>query len=209
MSVPRLHLVTDDAVLGTDGFVSRARLVLEVHGSAVAVHLRGHGTPARELWELARVLAPVAEASGARLLVNDRIDVALAVSAAGAQLGRRSLPVAAARRLLGEEAILGYSAHAVDEARRAVAEGADVVVAGTIYASASHPGEPPAGEEWLAEVVRAVDAPVIAIGGITPARAAEARAVGAHGVAVLSGVWASDDAAHAAYRYLERMEAAV
>lgn len=207
--VPRLHLITDDAVLRGSGFVDRARTVLEAHGSAVALHLRGHGLPAAELWALAHTLAPVARATGSILLVNDRVDVALAAGCAGVQLGRRSLPVGVARQLLGEDAVIGYSAHGVEEALAAMEAGADSILAGTVYASASHPGEAPAGVEWLGAVARAVALPVIAIGGITPARVGEVVRAGAHGAAVLSGVWAAEDAVRAVERYLEPMEAAV
>lgn len=207
--IPRLHLVTDDAVLRGAGFAERARAVLEAHGPAVALHLRGHGLPAAELWALTSALAPVATATGSILLVNDRVDVAMAAGCAGVQLGRRSLPVGAARRLLGAEAVIGYSAHGVEEAVAAVEVGADYILAGTVYASSSHPGEAPAGVGWLGAVAREVALPVIAIGGISPARVGEVVRAGAHGAAVLSGVWAADDAVRAVERYLEPMEAAV
>lgn len=207
--IPRLHLVTNAATLRERGFVDRARAVLEARGPAIALHLRGHGLSTAELWRLGSELAPVAATSGATLLVNDRVDVALAVRSDGAHLGRRSIPVDVARRLLGPDAVIGYSAHAVDEAVGAVAAGADYVLAGTVYASASHPGEAPAGVEWLAEVTREVASPVLAIGGITPERVAEVVGAGAHGAAVLSGVWAADDAVRAVERYLEPLEAAV
>src|SRR5690606_24262477 len=114
--LPRLHLITDDAVLASPGFLDGARWVLREQGAGVALHLRGHGTSAGILYELARALVAEARETGGWVLVNDRVDVALAVGAAGVQLGRRSIPVRAARDVLGAGARIGYSAHDPDEA---------------------------------------------------------------------------------------------
>jgi thiamine-phosphate diphosphorylase len=148
----------------------------------------------------------VAVAGGAPVLVNDRVDVALAAHAGGVQLGRFSIPVAAARRILGGEARIGYSAHAADEAEAAAREGADFVVVGTIYATPSHPGEPGAGPERIREVAPRVSVPVIAIGGMAPQRVPEVLAAGAHGIAVLGGVWNDTDPVTAIHRYLAALE---
>lgn len=199
--LPRLHLVTSDAVLGAPDFVDRATAVLAAHGPGVALHVRGHGMDGGALLRIVRALA---HAGAAMLLVNDRLDVALAADV-GAQIGRRSLPVPVARRLLPRR-WLGYSAHAATEAEDAVREGADFVVLGTIFATASHPGDGGAG----VGLVRAAApvAPVVAIGGITPERVAPCLAAGAHGVAVLGGVWTTDDPVAATGSYLQALEAA-
>ena len=195
--LPRLHLVTSDAVLTTAGFLDRAQALLERHGAAVAVHVRGHGLGGARLLAIARALAAAAPAM---LLVNDRLDVALAAGArAGAQIGARSLPVCAARALLAGR-WLGYSAHAAQEAQDAMADGADFVVLGTIFATASHPGRPAAGVSLVRQAASV--APVLAIGGVTPERVRACLAAGAHGVAVLGGVWNRDDPADAAAAYL-------
>ncbi|MGH7476666.1 MAG: thiamine phosphate synthase, partial [Longimicrobiales bacterium] len=186
--IPRLHLVTDDGVLAEPDFVRRAREVLQVCGGDVALHLRGHATPARRLHALSEALR------GARRIVNDRIDIVLASDAEGVQLGVRSLPIADARALLGAERLIGYSAHDPAEARTAAHAGADFVILGTVWPSASHPAALPSGPATLHDAVRAGDiggriVPVLAIGGVTPVLVAEALAAGAHGVAVLAGVW--------------------
>jgi thiamine-phosphate pyrophosphorylase len=206
VSLPRLHLVTDDGVIASPGFLDRAAATLAAHGDAVALHLRGHATPGGALFRLAEALAAGASRAGAVLLVNDRVDVALAVGC-GAQLGRRSLPLDRVRALLGPGAVIGYSAHDPDTAGAAVKASPDLVLAGTIWPSASHAGREAVGIRGLAAMLVAVDAaaPVVAIGGVTPARAREARAVGAHGVAVVSGVWAREDPVAAAADYLEAM----
>lgn len=190
-ALPRLHLVTDDDVLRRPDFSATARSILARHGSAVALHLRGHGLGGGELYRLGSELVPVADETGAILLVNDRVDVALALGAAGAQLGRRSIPLAAARGLLGPERWLGYSAHDPAELPSAAAGGADYIVYGTIFPSATHPGEATAGVEGVREAASRATVPIIAIGGMTPERVPEVRAAGAYGVAVLGGVWSA------------------
>lgn len=207
MTVPRLHAVTDDHVLAAGGFIDGALALLEAHGPALALHLRGHATTGAALFRLAAALAPAARGSGSSLLVNDRLDVALALGC-GAQVGRRSLPVAEARALLGPDATLGCSTHGVEASLRALDDGADFVLLGTIWASGSHPGAAAAGPELVAGLVARTAAPVIAIGGVTPKRAAEAVAAGAHGVAAVSGLWGMADPVAAAALYLETMRAA-
>ncbi|HEX7118061.1 MAG TPA: thiamine phosphate synthase [Longimicrobiales bacterium] len=209
MMLPRLHLVTADEVLLATDFADRAGRVLAACGAAVALHLRGHGLSGRELYVLAERLRGVAGRVGAALLVNDRIDVALAAGADGVQLGRRSLPVPDARRLLGSAARIGFSAHSVAEAAGAERDGADFVVLGAVYPTASHPGEPGCGVGRVREAVEAVGVPVLAIGGITPERVGAVRAAGAYGVAVLGGVWRAADPAAAARAYLEALEEGV
>lgn len=206
MTLPRLHLVTSDEVLRGAGFEDAAARVIEACGPAAAVHLRGHGLTGGALYAMAERLAPIAARTGTPVLINDRVDVALATGVAGVQLGRRSLPVAEARRLLGVDARIGYSAHALDEASEAERAGADFVVLGTIFPTPSHAGDPGAGPELVRTTVQAVRAPVIAIGGITPERVGLMRDAGAYGVAVLGGVWRAADPAEAALRYLDALE---
>lgn len=204
--LPRLHAITDDAVLASADFGKRAPALLDACGGALALHLRGHATRSATLFGLARSLRPVAERSGALLVVNDRVDVALAAGLDGVQLGRRSLPVEAARALLGAGACIGYSAHGAGEAGAAADAGADWLLVGTIYETRSHAGEPGAGVGRIRGVVAAVDVPVFAIGGITPERVAAVRGAGAYGVAVLGGIWHEGDGVAAARRYLAALE---
>ena len=131
-----------------------------------------------------------------RLFVNDRLDVALATGATGVLLRQDSLPVAAARALHSDWWI-GRSVHSLQEARYAVAQGADYLVAGPMYATVSHPGSTLLPTETLHAIAR-LGAPVIAIGGVTPARLPELRAWGIHGVAVIRALWDAPDPASAA-----------
>ena len=203
MRVPGLHVVTDDEVLADPRFTARARRLVEAHGDAIALHLRGPRTPPVRLLRLALDLRSPAVNTGARLLVNDRADVALAAGAHGVHLGKRSLPVAAARSLR-HDWLVGASVHDPDDLTDEAA--ADFLIVGTIWATPSHPGRPGAGVERVMEVVRRVAVPVVAIGGVTPDRVTAAVAAGAAGVAVLRGVWDAPDVAAAAAEYLRALD---
>lgn len=207
--VPRLHLVTDDAVLARPGFVERAAELLAVADVPVALHVRGPGTAGGPLLAIATALVGEAEASGSWVVVNDRVDVALAAGARGAHLGARSLPLAEARRILGAAGRLGVSVHAREEALAAAGEGTDWIFAGTIFATPSHPHRPGRGPAFVAEVTAAAPGvPVLAIGGVTPERVEEVTEAGAWGVAVIRGVWDAPDPQEAVGRYLHALAGA-
>ncbi len=125
--IPRLHVVTDDEILARPDFETHAREVCEnleirespeggVMGGSLAFHIRGPRTTGQRLTRLARTLCGPAAASGITLLLNDRLDIALAVGAAGVHLGTRSMPPPEARRLLGAGRLLGVSVHSASEA---------------------------------------------------------------------------------------------
>ena len=193
---PVLHLVTHDRVLSRHNFPQIAAELIESMRERVALHLRAHRAPASQLFQLAELLA--ARTTGALLLINDRIDIAAAAGAAGVQLGARSLAISQAREILGPDAVIGYSAHAPEEAARAQQDGANFVLVGTIYRSASHPESTPAGVDLIRQAARACRIPIVAIGGVTAARIPELRAAGAAGVAVISAVWDAPDPVQAA-----------
>jgi thiamine-phosphate diphosphorylase len=206
-AVPRLHVVTDDAVLSRPGFPEQAAALLAAGGAAVVLHVRGPGMPGGPLLELVRALREPARASGAWLVVNDRVDVALAGGACGAHVGVRSLPVAEARRLLGPGLRLGVSVHTVEEGAEAAAGGADWIFAGTIYETASHPGRPARGPAFAGQVADvAAGVAVLGIGGVTPGRVGEVLAAGAAGVAVVRGIWDAADPLDALHRYLGALD---
>lgn len=200
--IPPLHVVTDDAVVARADFLDVARRVLEAGGAHVAFHPRAPRAPGRRMHDLAAALRVMAVDAGARLIVNGRADVALAVRADGVQVGGRGLQPADARRLIGPDRLLGVSVHSVDEARAARDGGADYVLAGTIWETPSHPDRRGAGIGLIRESA-SIAIPVIAIGGVTPARVAEARDAGAAGVAVIRGVWDAPDPSAAVSEYLK------
>jgi thiamine-phosphate diphosphorylase len=201
--LPRLHLVTDDAVLAAAGFSDRAETAMRVGGREIAVHLRGPRTAGRRMFEIASALAHAAATTGATLVVNDRVDVALAAGAAGIQLGVRGMRTADARRL-HPDAWVGRSVHDTAEAMHEDAAAADMLLAGNIFATASHPGREGAGPA-LVRALAGLGRPVIAIGGVTYERVSAVRVAGAYGVAMLAPVWHAPDVAVAVNRYLERL----
>ena len=201
--IPRFHLVTDDGVLARPEFPGQAASLLD-HlarrrgagdgGPGVALHLRGPRSSGARLFHLASLLLPRTREAGVLLLVNDRVDVALAAGADGVQLGTRSLTPGGARPILPPGSLVGASVHGPEEVRALGAPPPDFLLVGAIYATPSHPGEAPGGVERLREVAAAAaGVPLVAIGGITPARVAELREAGAYGVAVLGAVWRHPD----------------
>lgn len=201
--IPALHIVTDDEILCRPDYLSLGEGILEAGGYGVALHLRGPGTSCSVLHSLAVVLKEVAVRSGSRLLVNDRVDLALGLDLAGVHLGQRSLPPSVARRLLGPDRILGLSVHGMGELVEGAEEILDYLIAGTVFATASHPGRSPGGLARIREIRDMSLLPVLAIGGITRDRVPEVLDAGAAGVVVRSGVWDAPDPIDALLGYLE------
>jgi thiamine-phosphate pyrophosphorylase len=163
---------------------------------APAVPVRAEDASARELLDLGRRILPLARDRNALVFVNDRLDVALALGADGVHLGPDDLPVAAARRAMGEGFLIGASADDPDVARRLVADGADYIGCGTVYAtSTKRDAGAVIGLDRLDRVARAVSVPVIGIGGITVERSAEVATTRAAGVAVVGTVMQAGDVA--------------
>jgi thiamine-phosphate pyrophosphorylase len=185
-------------ILITDRTLSHRPLV-EVCGAALragfaAVMLREKDLGGRELLALAEPLAQICTSLKKALIINGRLDVALAVSGAGAHVGREGIPVSDARRILGPGRILGYSAHEIPEARDALDAGADYVTLSPIFPSFSKPGARPRGLAFLRSGVEALaPRPVIALGGVDPDRLPQVRASGAHGAAILGAVMQAED----------------
>jgi thiamine-phosphate diphosphorylase len=203
-AVPVLHAVTDSEIVGAKGFADRARAVMAAGRGQVAVHLRTTDLPTRSLFILAELLAESQRMTGAWIVVNDRLDVALASGVRGLQLPARALALDDARRLGGSLRI-GVSVHDAAGAVAAAAGGADWIVAGHVYDTPSHAGLPGRGDAFVRDVARAVGTaglPVIAIGGVTPARVPALRRAGAAGVAAIRGIWGAHDPSAAVAEYL-------
>jgi thiamine-phosphate pyrophosphorylase len=180
-----------------------------VRGGVDAVQVREKGAPAADVLRLVRAVQ-TAVGHGALVLVNDRVDVALAAEADGVHLAARSLPPGEARRLLPRSQgwLLGVSVHSVEEARAAAAAGVDYVTFGHVFPTGSKPGVPSRGLAALAEVVDAVAVPVLAIGGIGPTNVAQVLATGCAGVAVIRALLGSADPEAEARALRAAMEAA-
>jgi thiamine-phosphate pyrophosphorylase len=197
--LPRLHAVTDAAVLAASDFGIRAAAIAAA-GPAVALHARDRAAGGAALARVAARLLALARPPEAAVFVSGRPDVAAAVGAQGVQLAGGDLAPADARRVLGSGWI-GCSVHAIEEAEAAVDQGADFLLVGSVYPTASHPGRPPAGL-GLVRAAAALGLPVIAIGGIDADRAREACAAGAYGVAAIGALWRAADSAAAALALL-------
>jgi thiamine-phosphate diphosphorylase len=198
--LPRLHAITTDAICRGADFGIQAAAIAAA-GSGVALHARAPGSTAAQLSVFAARLVALARPAEAAVVVSGRPDLARAVHAQGVQLRAGDLAVPDARGVLGPGWI-GRSVHSVAEAEAAVAEGADYLVVGTIFASPSHAGQAAAGLEMIRRTAT-LGRPVIAIGGMTPARAGEAMAAGAWGVAAISALWLAEDPHAAAVAMLE------
>ena len=206
LRVPVVHAVTDDGILTRASFPERALAVMQVLGPRGAVHLRARILPARRLLALAEALRLAEQETGCWLVVNDRLDVALGTGARAVQLTSRSMRIADARHVAPGVA-LGASVHSIEDAHDADREGADWIVAGHVFRTASHAGEEGRGVAFLRAVSSATARPVLAIGGVTPERMRQARGAGAHGVAAIRGIWAARDAEQAAREYLSAYDA--
>ena len=201
--LPRLHAVTDDAVLALDDFGVRASAIAAA-GPAVALHARSSALGGSGLASLVTRMMALARPPEASVFVNGRPDVARALDAQGVQLAAADLAANDARRVLGTgwSGWIGRSVHGIEEAEEAADEGADFLVVGSIYPSTSHPGQPAAGVA-LVTATEKLGLPVVAIGGITPHRAHALREAGAYGVAVIAAAWRAPDPAAAALALLE------
>jgi len=200
--------------LVTDRTQTRGRELVSVVGDCLAaglpaVQVREKDLSAAELAVLCRRIRGLTQDTRALLIVNDRVDVALAVGAEGVQRTATSLTVEDIRALADKRLRIGASIHSLPDALQAELEGADWLVFGPVYDTPSkRMYGPPQGLDKLARVAAAVRIPVVAIGGLTPERVREVRRAGARGVAVVSSILAADSPADATRRFLEALAAA-
>jgi len=188
----RVLLVTDRHQTNGRPLVSILQTVLKA--GSPAIQLRERDLSAKDVLALTRAVQTFTMQRGSQLLVNDRIDVALSLDGVGVHLRSNSLPAAVARRLLGPQRLLGVSAHSMDEAVRAEANGADYVVLGPVYETPSKQVfGPPLGLSKLEAVCQVVQVPIIGIGGVTVDRARDVRRAGAFGVAVITAILSAED----------------
>ena len=204
--LPRLHAITDERIARRTDLGDIARELAAGGGADLAFHARGHNLTGLEHYELAVRLRPPGSPLGSvcptvRLFVNDRLDIALAVGADGVQLTPGSLSPEEARRLWARWWI-GKSVHDLAEAEAAQAGGADYLLAGPVFPTATHPDRPPLGLGPLRDIV-ALGLPVIAIGGVTARNCGDVRDAGAHGAAAIRALWDATEPAVAARQMLE------
>lgn len=200
-----LYLITDRQQLPEGRtLVETVRAALE--GGVRAVQLREKDLVAAELYPLALELRSLTREFGARLLLNDRIDIALAVEADGVHLGGHSLPTATARALLGPDMLLGVSTHNLDEISLATSSGADFVTFGPVFATPSKlPFGAPVGLPALAEACASSPLPLFALGGVQKQHLSALHLAGCHRVAVISAIIAAADPGTATRAIIEHI----
>ena len=200
--IGRLHVITD--VVLQDRFSHSALAQMAVAGGADAIQFRQKEGSTRALVETA--IAVKNACGDVPLIVNDRVDVAIAAEADGVHLGQDDFPIEKARDLLGEDAVIGGTAKTLVQARQCVADGADYIGFGPIYATGSKSDAGMVrGLEDLREMVSGVSVPIIAIGGIGVENAGEVMRAGAHGIAVISAVCCQPDPIEATQKLMDQI----
>lgn len=186
-----IYLVTDDGCLQGRALIDCVREALE--GGVTLVQYRAKTAASAEMYAEALQLKALCDSFNVPLIINDRLDIAMAVGAAGVHLGQDDLPCAAARRILGEDYLIGVSAHNPAEAKAALQSGADYLGCGAVFGTATKADVKKLGTDGLAAICKAKGLPVVGIGGVTADNYREVRAAGADGAAIVSGILAQPD----------------
>lgn len=186
-----IYLVTDDGCLQGRALLDCVREALE--GGVTLVQYRAKTASSAEMYAEALQLKALCDSFNVPLIINDRLDIAMAVGAAGVHLGQDDLPCAAARRILGEDYLIGVSAHNPAEAAEALQSGADYLGCGAVFGTATKADVQKLGTEGLAAICKAKGLPVVGIGGVTADNYREVRVAGADGAAIVSGILAQPD----------------
>lgn len=204
----RLYVITDRAAarrgLGPLDVVVEAA----IEGGARFFQYRDKERSADGLWETGSRLVEHWRDAGATFVVNDRADVALALEADGVHRPGHGLPVEPLREVVGERRLIGVSTHDFEEAKSAEEAGADFITLSPVFATLSKPEAEPLGLPEFETIVRQIEIPVYALGGVTPDEVGDCLEAGAYGVAVMSGIMAADVPKTAARRYVEALEEA-
>lgn len=186
-----IYLVTDDGCLQGRALLDCVRETLE--GGVTLVQYRAKTASSAEMYAEALQLKALCDSFNVPLIINDRLDIAMAVGAAGVHLGQDDLPCAVARRILGEDYIIGVSAHNPAEAAEALERGADYLGCGAVFGTATKADVKKLGTDGLAAICKAKGLPVVGIGGVTADNYREVRVAGADGAAIVSGILAQPD----------------
>ena len=187
----RLYAVTDRAWVGRQTLPEQVEAALK--GGATCVQLREKELDGAAFLEEARTLAALCRRYGVPLIINDNVEVTLASGADGVHVGQDDLTVEQVRRLAGDRLIVGVSAHSVEQALAAQAGGADYLGVGAVFATATKSDAHVLPRETLAEICRAVDIPVVAIGGIGEDNLLQLAGTGVDGAALVSAIFSAPD----------------
>lgn len=186
-----IYLVTDEGCLQGRALLDCVREALD--GGVTLVQYRAKTASSAEMYAEALQLKALCDSFKVPLIINDRLDIAMAVGAAGVHLGQDDLPCAAARKILGEDYIIGVSAHNPAEAKAALQSGADYLGCGAVFGTATKADVKKLGTDGLASICREKGLPVVGIGGVTADNYREVRVAGADGAAIVSGILAQPD----------------
>ncbi len=197
-----LYLCTDRRLMTSPTIEASAESALR--GGTTVIQLREKDCSSREFYELGLRVKKITDAYHAPLIINDRVDIALAVGAAGVHVGQGDLPCKVVREIVGPDMIVGVSAATLDEAVQAEEDGADYLGVGAMYATATKTDTRPVSMEELLKIRAAVKIPIVVIGGINKQTLGNFKGTGVDGLAVVSAIVAQPDP-EAAARELLRM----
>jgi len=181
-----------------------------VAGGVDIVQLREKDRPACEVYSTAlKIKSVLKDFPGTFFLINDRVDIAMAVEADGVHLGQASLPLKTVRCLLGDKKIIGVSTHSIEEAERAQREGADYIIFSHIFETKSKPGLAPKGIKALSEIKARIKIPIFALGGINETNVHEVLNAGVDNIVVMSAIWESSDPRNTALQIKKKIQGVV
>ena len=186
-----IYLLTDDACLKGRPLLACVEQALQ--GGVTLVQYRSKFKDGGPMYQEALALKALCDSYNVPLIINDRVDVALAVGAAGVHVGQDDLPCSVVRALAGEDFVIGVSAHNPEEARSAMADGADYLGCGAVFGTATKPGVAKLGLANLQAIRSVATIPMVGIGGVNASNYAEVLATGANGAAIISGILAAED----------------
>ena len=186
-----LYLCTDRELMSTDTLEEAVEQA--VRGGCTVVQLREKDCTSLEFYETAKKVKEITDRHQVPLIINDRVDIALAVGADGVHVGQDDLPAKEVRRILGPDKIVGVSAGSVKEAVKAEEDGADYLGVGAMYATSTKEDALVTSREELLRIREAVDLPIVVIGGINRSNYRNFKGIGVNGLAVVSAVIAADD----------------
>ena len=196
-----VYLVTDRRNKTDDEFLN----IIEeaIKGGTTIVQLREKTASTKEFYDLALKVKEITSKYGVPLLINDRIDIALAVDSEGVHIGQDDMPADIARAIIGEDKILGVSASTVEEAKKAEIDSADYIGSGAVFPTATKDDADSVSKEELKEIVDSIDIPVVAIGGITVENAHTLKGSGIAGFSVVSAIMSAEDPKEASEKLKE------
>ncbi len=198
----KLYLVTDSSMCNTG---LEDAVTMAIKGGVTTVQLREKNTSTSEFYSRAVAIREITAKHGVTLIINDRLDIAQAVGADGVHLGPHDLPVSAARRVLGDDFIIGASAREVETAIKAYEDGADYLGVGAVFGTSTKNDAEKIELETLSEITKAVPIPVVAIGGINLSNIGKLQGAGIAGVAVVSAIMKSDEIEKTASEFHNRL----